>query len=101
MPDGAPAIEVDGLPGGICRPKVLLLVTLSEWGGAQYVVYLLAKHLARQYDVSVACAPGGELIPRLLRDGIRTYAVPELVRRPSPWRDLRALLRLGVCAIVR
>ncbi len=76
------------------RAKVLLLVTLSEWGGAQYVVYLLAKHLARQYDVSVACAPGGELIPRLLRDGIRTYAVPELVRVPSPWRDLRTLLRL-------
>lgn len=26
--------------------RLLLLVTLSEWGGVWHIVYLLAKHLA-------------------------------------------------------
>lgn len=76
------------------RPRVLLLVTLSEWGGAQHVVYVLARHLRREYDVTVACAPGGELVERLGQEGVRVLAVPEFVRVPHPWRDLRALVRL-------
>jgi hypothetical protein len=39
--------------------KILHIVTLSEWGGAQHIVYLLAKYLRSEHDISVACAPGG------------------------------------------
>ena len=62
-------LDEDGLPVAMGRSRVLLLVTLSEWGGAQHVVYLLARHLRQHYDVSVACAPGGQLVERLGREG--------------------------------
>jgi len=45
------------------RHKILQLVTLSEMGGAQKVVYYLAAGLDREkFDVTVACGPGGELV---------------------------------------
>ncbi len=87
-------LDEDGLPVAMGRSRVLLLVTLSEWGGAQHVVYLLARHLRQHYDVSVACAPGGQLVERLGREGVRVIAVPEFVRALHPWRDLAALVRL-------
>lgn len=77
------------------KPKVLLLVTLSEWGGAQHVVYLIAKHLRTKYDIVVGCAPGGGLVEKLQREGLRVVEIPELTRYPHPfWRDLRALWHL-------
>ena len=74
--------------------KILLLVTLSEWGGAQHVVFLIAQHLRSDYDVTVACAPGGALIERLREEGVRAVEVPELARNLNPWRDLRAFYKL-------
>lgn len=76
------------------RPKVLLLVTLSDWGGAPHAVSLLAGYLQREYDVTVACGAGGELVRRLAGDDVRIVSIPELARTPHPWRDLRAFLRL-------
>jgi glycosyltransferase involved in cell wall biosynthesis len=76
------------------RLKLLLLVTQSDRGGAPRVVYELATHLSRAYEISVACAPGGALIPMLARAGVRVIAVPDLCRLPHPWRDLRALWHL-------
>lgn len=76
------------------NPRVLLAVTLSEWGGAQHIVYLLAKHLREQYDISVACAPGGELIAELQRDNIPVVEISSLRRNPHLWHDLRAFWQL-------
>lgn len=76
------------------KAKVLLLVTLSEWGGAQHIVYLLAKHLSDEYDITVACAPGGALIEKLRNESVCVVEIPQLTRLPSPWCDLRALFRL-------
>lgn len=76
------------------RPRILLLVTLSEWGGAQHVVYLLATHLRARYDVTVGCAPGGELVRRLRQDGVPVVEIPGLRRLPTPWQDARVLWRL-------
>lgn len=76
------------------RVKVLLLLTLSEWGGAQHIVYLLAKHLSDEYDITVACAPGGALIEKLRNESVCVVEIPQLTRLPSPWCDLRALFRL-------
>ncbi len=72
-------------------PRVLQLITLSEWGGAQQCVHSLARGLRDHYDVTVACAPGGHLVDRLQREGIRVIEVPGLVRMPNPLLDLRAL----------
>ena len=76
------------------RPRVLLLITLAEWGGAQHVVSLLARRFHERYALTVACAPRGELVDRLLKDGIRVIGIPEFVRNPHPWRDVAALWRL-------
>lgn len=72
-------------------PRLLQLITLSEWGGAQQYVLSLARGLRGQYDVTVACAPGGPLVDRLHREGIRVIEVPSLVRMPHPLLDLKAL----------
>jgi len=76
------------------RPRVLLLVTLAEWGGAQHIVSRLARCFDARYTLSVACAPDGELVTRLLDQGIRVVTIPEFVRNPHPWRDVLALWRL-------
>lgn len=52
----------------MARMKVLLVIMLSELGGAQKVVYHIATGLSpEQFEITVACAPGGELA-RWLRD---------------------------------
>jgi glycosyltransferase involved in cell wall biosynthesis len=76
------------------KPRVLLLVTLSEIGGAQQVTYSLARHLSDEYEITVACAPNGALVERLRRDGIHVVEIPDLVRNVRPWRDLRAFFSL-------
>jgi glycosyltransferase involved in cell wall biosynthesis len=83
------------LPSPKQKLRVLLLVTLSDWGGgAQHIVYVLAQHLRAGYDVTVACAPGGLLIDRLREEGIRVVEIPEFVRLVDPLRDLRVFLKL-------
>ena len=94
--------------------KILLVVTLSEMGGAQKVVYHIAAGLEPGlFDVTVACAPGGELV-RWLRElaeagesawsgetgpsprpfPLRVVEIPELKREIAPVRDMLALWRL-------
>ncbi len=76
------------------KPRVLLLITLADWGGAQHIVSLLARRFHERYALSVACAPHGELVDRLRGQGIRVIGIPEFVRDPHPWRDAVALWRL-------
>jgi glycosyltransferase involved in cell wall biosynthesis len=78
----------------IKKKKILLLVTLSEWGGAQHIVYLLAKYFQKEYEISVACAPGGELISKLQEEDIRVIPIPEFARNPHLLKDLLMLLKL-------
>ena len=83
-----------GTPSHRAKPRILLLVTLSEQGGAQHVVYVLARHLCEGFHVTVACSPGGSLIEKLRQERIRVVEIPELVRSLCPIRDLQAFLRL-------
>jgi len=72
--------------------RVLQVVTLSEWGGAQKVVYDLATGLSRERFVAeAACAPGGPLVAELVRAGIAVHEIAALRRSLSPGRDLLAL----------
>lgn len=77
------------------RIKLFQLITLSELGGAQMVVYHLVSGLDREkYDITVACAPGGELVHRLRVLGVRVMEVAALKREVAPAADLAALAAL-------
>lgn len=76
-------------------PRVLLLVTQSEMGGAQRYVLTLALALRdASYRVVVACGEGGELIDVLMGQGIETKIFPALVRDINARDDIRALCQL-------
>lgn len=83
--------------------KALLVVTKSNFGGAQRYVYDLATNLSKdQFEVVVAFGPApdgkpGRLSKLLARQGIRTILVPELSRDVNLLGDAnacRALVRL-------
>jgi glycosyltransferase involved in cell wall biosynthesis len=74
-------------------PRVLLLITHLEPGGAQETVVLLAERLpGLGFDVTVASAPGGVYEQRIRDAGARIVSLTDLVRPISPVRDARALL---------
>lgn len=79
------------------RPRILEMITLSDWGGAQAYVFAVARGFKDRYDIAVACAPGGPLIPRLHREGVRVIEIPSLVRTPSPLADLITVWRVVRC----
>ena len=78
------------------KHKILQLVTLSETGGAQKVVYYLAAGLDREkFDVTVACGPGGELVGWLKKlPAVKVIELDRLKREISPLKDVLCLLRL-------
>lgn len=76
------------------RPRLLILVTLAEIGGAQTYVTLLVPGLVDRFDVTVAAWGPGPLRAAVEAAGAR-YVPLEHVRRPvSPLRDLRGLVEL-------
>lgn len=82
------------------RVRLLLVVTQSEFGGAQKYVHSLATRLpTAEYDILVVCGPGGPLVPRLRATGVAVTALDPLVRELDPARDWRAFRQLR--AIIR
>ena len=76
------------------RPRILLLVTLAEVGGAQTYIALLVPALVEEFDVVVAAWGPGPLREAVEAAGAR-YVPLHHVRRPvSLWRDLRGLIEL-------
>jgi glycosyltransferase involved in cell wall biosynthesis len=76
------------------RPRVLLIVTHLDPGGAQETVILLAEGLgAHGFDVTVAARPGAEE-GRVRASGARLVSLEHLYRPVSPRRDARAYLEL-------
>ena len=76
------------------KPRLLILITLAETGGAQTSVSLLLPGLTGEFDVTVAAHGSGPV-----RDAARAAGVPfvhlEHMRRAiSPWQDVLALLEL-------
>jgi len=85
------------------KTKALLVVTKSNFGGAQRYVFDLATNLPKdRFEVTVAFGPGpdgkpGRLAKMLVESGIRTILVPELardVRLTDDFKAYRALVRL-------
>ncbi|WKZ29173.1 MAG: glycosyltransferase [Patescibacteria group bacterium] len=80
------------------KPKILLLVTSSSWGGAERYVARLAAQAAKTFDVTVAAgrSPKHELFSALPAE-VRALEIPELRQPISPISDVlavRALRRL-------
>ena len=76
------------------RPRVLLLITLAETGGAQRYVASLLPALAREFDVLVAAHGDGYLAGASRAAGVR-YVPLRHVRRPlDPVHDLLGLVEL-------
>jgi glycosyltransferase involved in cell wall biosynthesis len=76
------------------RPRILLLITLAETGGAQTYVASLVPALVAEYDVAVAAHGDGYLADAARRGGAR-YLPLRHVRRPlDPIQDALGLLEL-------
>lgn len=99
------ASEGEPIQKNMERKKILYVITQGEWGGAQRYVFDLARHLPAEYDVTIAVGePGGsrDLQDRISDIGyqisdikkISLVQLRHLVRRISPWHDLRAVFEL-------
>jgi glycosyltransferase involved in cell wall biosynthesis len=75
------------------RPRILLLITLAEVGGAQAYVASLLPALVERFDVIVAAHGTGPLRDASAAAGARFVAL-EHVRRPVGARDLAGLVEL-------
>jgi len=82
--------------------KILLVITKSNWGGAQHYVYTLAKNSAasgRQVVVAfggtgLPGAPTGELAKKLEEAGIRTIFLETFARNIAISREWHAFTEL-------
>ncbi len=75
-------------------PRILLLITLAETGGAQTYVASLLPALAPRFDVVVAAHGDGPLRTAARDAGVRFVALRHVRRPIDPARDLRGLLEL-------
>lgn len=77
------------------KKKVLLVITKSNFGGAQKYVYELAKGLTRNgFSVEVVLGGDGILIQKLKDAGINTIQLAHLGRDISPLNDVRTFFSL-------
>lgn len=75
--------------------KILLVITKSNWGGAQRYVFDLATALKNNgKDTAVIFGRGGILSNRLKEAGIRTLEIPSLGRDISLLEDIRSFFAL-------
>lgn len=75
--------------------KILHIITLSSWGGAQRVCYDLSANLDKEkFEIEVACKPGGLLIDKLREKGIAVHSIESFRREISPIHDFKALIAL-------
>jgi glycosyltransferase involved in cell wall biosynthesis len=76
------------------RPRVLLLITLAEVGGAQTYVASLLPALADRFDVAVAAHGPGPLRDAAADAGARFIPLKHVRRPISPWRDVAGFVEL-------
>lgn len=77
------------------KTKLFLVITKSNFGGAQRYVYDLAVGLPKtKYEITVILGTGGILETRLNNAGIRTLQISSLRRNINPFLDLKSLFLL-------
>ena len=77
------------------RPRILLLITLAETGGAQTYVAALLPALVERFDVLVAAHGDGPLRDATLAAGARFIPLRHVRRDPHALHDLLGLLELA------
>jgi glycosyltransferase involved in cell wall biosynthesis len=82
-------------PDASRRPRLLLLITLAEVGGAQTYVASLLPALAGRFDVTVAAHGDGPLREAAAEAGVRFVHLQHVRRAINPWRDLAGLLEVA------
>ena len=78
----------------IDKMRILQIITLSELGGAQSVVINLANRLSEDHEVIVAAGEGDGKMFEQLNQNIKTDHIPGLVRRLSPFNEVKAIWHL-------
>ena len=78
----------------MARPRVLLLITLAETGGAQTYVASLLPALAEEYDVVVAAHGDGFLADASRDAGVRYVPLHHVRRALHPLHDVLGLVEL-------
>ena len=76
------------------RPRILILITLAEIGGAQTYVAQLLPALAERFEVLVAAYGPGPLVDAARESGARYVPLRHVRRDLQPGRDLLGLLEL-------
>ena len=81
------------------RPRLLVIVTLAEAGGAQTFAATLVAGLRRRYEIELAAhGPGGALADACAALGVPFHHVEHLVRDPHPYHDAAAVRELRALA---
>ncbi len=72
------------------KTKLFLVITKSNWGGAQKYVFDIANSLKddKNFDITVFFGGNGEMVERLKKENIKTVPVPHLQRNVSIYSDL-------------
>ncbi len=77
------------------KDKICLLVTKSNWGGAQRYVFDIATNLSKEeYDVSVICGGNGVLSEKLKDANIKVSLINNLSRDMKMVDDSRSLFKI-------
>jgi glycosyltransferase involved in cell wall biosynthesis/uncharacterized membrane protein len=84
------------------KPRLLMLVTLAEVGGAQTAVSHLLPALTEDFDVTLAAHGSGPLRDTARNAGIRFTPLEHLRRQIHPWHDVLGLIELvRLCRRIR
>jgi glycosyltransferase involved in cell wall biosynthesis len=78
------------------KPRLLIVVTLAETGGAQTYAAHLAHGLADRFEVTVAAHGDGPLRQAAVHAGARFVSLRQVRRPVNVWRDV-----LGLAELVR
>jgi glycosyltransferase involved in cell wall biosynthesis len=78
----------------VVRPRLLILITLAEAGGAQTSVAQLLPALVMDFDVTLAAHGPGPLRAAADESGVPFVELKNVRRAINPWRDLLGLVEL-------
>jgi glycosyltransferase involved in cell wall biosynthesis len=70
------------------KEKLLIVITKSNFGGAQRYVYDLAQSVKDTYDVTVLCGGEGLMKERLMEKGVPVFSIPFAGRNVNILKDV-------------
>lgn len=77
------------------KQRILLLVTVADWGGVQsFLTHFAADLLKEGHEVLLAAGGEGELWNRAKALGIPTHRLQHVVRDIRPWEDIKGIAEI-------